>query len=251
LINRLSKEGWHKQLLMIRTKTGSLWDIFLNSYSAFILIVANFFTFAALNAIYGPRVVPTSLIVTPEQLFSGNYTCLITAGFIHSSLSHLSLNMLGVFIFARIVEKHFGITKTLFIYFGALILSMLFAGLYYGWVQDRNVAIVGSSGALMGLIGCAMLVDPFWITYETFLPLPVMAKGWLFIFADLKGFLGGEKGGVSHLAHLFGFFSVVILVYFLNKKEQKKMFSGLMINLFCLITFLIAYAWFNRPETIP
>ena len=41
----------------------------------------------------------------------------------------------------------------------------------------------------MGLVSAAMLLDPFAMTYEMIVPLPVMVKGWMFLYADIGGFL--------------------------------------------------------------
>ena len=187
--------------------------------------------------------IPEQLILYPGNLLAGNYGCLVTSGFIHRNGMHLFLNMLGVFIFARIVERHLGILKTFFVYMGALILSMLFSTGVYVFILQKNVAIIGASGAVMGLIATAMLLDPFCITYEMVFPLPVMVKGWMFLYADVKGFLSGESDGVSHLAHLCGFISVAFLVYFLSKRDKRLMRTGLLINIISFIAFLFIRAW--------
>ncbi len=184
-----------------------------------------------------------SLVASWDNITGGNVACLLTAGFIHRNLSHLFLNMAGIFIFGRVVERHFGFLKTLYIFFGAQVLSMLLAVFTYYYMFGVNMHIIGASGGLMGLIGCAMLVEPFYISYEMLLPLPVMLKGWMFIFADWKGFLGGEKDGISHLTHLFGFFSIAVLVYFLSRQDKKKMRQGLIINLFFLMMFVGMNLW--------
>ena len=145
--------------------------------------------------------------------------------------------MVGVFIFGSIVERRFGAGKMLAIYVTALILSMLFAVVIYTFVLHKYVAIIGASGALMGLISCAMLADPFRITYETLLPIPVMIKGWMFCYADVKGFLGGEMDGVSHLAHLLGFLSIAVIIYFSNKEDKKVFLKGLIVNLVSFVFF--------------
>lgn len=179
------------------------------------------------------------VILFPGNLLQGNVACLVTSGFLHHNWQHLLGNMLGVFIFGRIVERRLGMMKTFFVYMGALVLSMLFATGVYAFVLQKNVAIIGASGAVMGLISAAMLLDPFRITFEMLLPLPVMVKGWIFLGADLRGFLGGEKDGVSHLAHLFGFLSVAVLVYFLSKEDKRKMTAGFVINILSFAGFLI------------
>ncbi len=216
-----------------------LMDFLLESEAAFFLIAANVLCFVFTHYVLAPDELPQTFILYPGNLMQGNFWCLVTSGFIHRNLSHLFFNMLGVFIFARIVERHLGIIKTLFVYFGALALSMLFSTIIYTFVLHRNVAIIGASGAVMGLISAAVLLDPFCITYELLFPIPVMVKGWMFFYADLKGFLSEEKGGTSHLAHLCGFLSVALLMYFLSKEDKQRMRLGLIINIISFIAFVL------------
>ena len=184
-----------------------------------------------------------SLILSKANLVYGNYACLLTSGFVHLTWGHLFANMLGILIFGRIVEQRFGFFKTLLIYVSAQMIAMLSAIIIYNTVFHVDRWIVGASGGLMGLIGCAMLLDPFCITYETLFPIPMMIKGWMFIYADLRGFLGGERDGVSHLTHLMGILSVAVVIYFLNKKERQKMKEGLLVNVSFIIMFAVMNWW--------
>ncbi len=177
-------------------------------------------------------------ILYPGNIAQGHYWCLVTSGFLHLSWEHLALNMLGVFIFGRIVQRRLGVSTVLFIYFGALFISMLCSLVVYTVVLQKNVAVVGASGAVMGLMAAAMLIAPFSITWEMLLPIPTMVKGWMFFYADVRGFLGGEQDGVSHLAHLCGFFSVMVLVYFLSWQDRQRMTAGLVVNLVSLAAVL-------------
>jgi len=204
-----------------------------------LIIAANVGVFFYLRNLTGGGELIETLILSPANLFSkGRITCIITAGFLHKDMYHLMFNCLGIFIFGSIVEKHFGSLKTLMVYFGALILSMLFSIIIYTFILEKNIAIMGASGALMGLMACAMLISPFEITYETIVPIPVMFKGWMFIYADMRGFLGGEVDGISHLAHLLGFISIAVMVYFLSKEERNVLTKGLVINIISVAIFL-------------
>ena len=120
---------------------------------------------------------------------------------------------------------------------------MLCATIIYTFVFENNTAIIGASGAVMGLLAAAMLLDPFCITYEMILPIPVMLKGWLFIYADIEGFLAREIDGVSHLAHLCGFMSIGLIVYTLTSENKKLMRTGLIINILSFIMFLLIRDW--------
>ena len=210
----------------------------LESKVAFFLIIMNLAVFVFLQDMSFNREILSPVILYPGNLLSGNFFCIITSGFIHHNWQHLLLNMLGVFVFGRIVERKLGILKTFFIYIGSLFISMMFSTIVYAFFMHKNVAIVGASGAVMGLVSGAMLLSPFSITFEMILPIPTMIKGWMFFYADIKGFLVGEKDGVSHLAHLFGFLSIALLVYFMSKEDKKKLTAGLIVNIFSLAGIL-------------
>ncbi|MCK5214822.1 MAG: rhomboid family intramembrane serine protease, partial [Candidatus Omnitrophica bacterium] len=213
------------------------------SMSVNLIVLANILVFIYLPESFLTEVVIRKYVLYPGNLLKGNFTCLITSGFIHRNGMHLMMNMLGVFIFGRVVERRLGFFKTIFIYLGALLISMLFSTFVYMFVLKKSVAIIGASGAVMGLMAAAMLLNPFYISYEMILPLPVMVKGWFFLYADIKGLMNGESDGISHLAHLFGFMSMGLLVYFLSRQDKKILRAGLMINIISFIAFLIIRVW--------
>lgn len=211
-----------------------------------LLIVSNSIVFFYLSSVTAASTaLIEKLTLTPFNLFiNGNYTCLITSGFLHKDIYHLAFNMIGILIFGSVVEKRFGSLKMLFIYFGALILSMFFAIIIYSFILHKNVALIGASGAIMGLISCAMLASPFKITYEVLLPVPVMFKSWAFFYIDIQSFLKGETDGISHLAHLAGFLSIGLIVYFLDKKDRKIFIRGLIINIMSFLLLAGFYFYF-------
>jgi len=213
-----------------------------------VLILLNTFVFLFFTKIDPDAGLLKALVLSPKNLHDGKIWCLVTSGFIHKDLIHLAGNMLGIFVFAGIVERKFGVLKTLLIYFGALMISMLFSLAIYVFVLHKNVAIIGASGALMGLISTAMLIDPFKITFEMILPIPVMIKAWIFFYLDIRGFLTQEAGGVSHIAHLFGFLSVGMMVYFLNKREKTLMRNGLIINAVTFLILLFVWRFLTRAS---
>lgn len=184
--------------------------------------------------------------MSPHNLLdNGRVWCVLTSGFLHKNIMHLFFNSLGIFIFGCVVEHRFGFMKTLMIYIGALVISMAISFGIYTFILNKNVALIGASGALMGLISVAVLSDPFLITYETLLPVPVMLKGWMFLYADVKGLLGGEADGVSHIAHLAGFLSITFIVYFLDRDDRRRIGKGFLINVFSFALFLALNYHFN------
>tara|TARA_Y100000310_G_scaffold330486_1_gene402212 strand:+ start:983 stop:1792 length:810 start_codon:yes stop_codon:yes gene_type:complete len=181
------------------------------------------------------------LILYPSDVLSLKLYTLISAGFLHANAVHLVGNCIGIFIFGRIVEKHLGILKTAVIYFGALVVSGLFSSLIHLFWLGDNVGGLGASGALMGLVAAAILLDPFHLTYELLVPLPVMVVGWLTIYADIAGVLNPIEDGIGHFAHIGGFISVVLVMYFIGLKSRERMKKGLLINLISLVVLSVAY----------
>lgn len=242
-----------KEYPYLKEKQPGFLGFIFESEAGFFIIIANLAFFAFTHYTLLGRAFLDYLVLYPANIFEAkNYLCLVTSGFIHRDLAHLFWNMLGVFVFARIVERRMGIGKTLFIYFGALVISMSASIWVYTYVLAKNTAIIGASGAVMGLMAAAMLLEPFCITYEMILPLPVMLKGWMFLYADVLGLLSAEKDGVGHLVHLFGFFSVGVLVYFLSRADKKALLAGLAINILSFLGFLFLGYWLvNHPGAVP
>lgn len=182
-----------------------------------------------------------SLINYPKDLLSSHAYTLITAGFLHANLTHLLGNMLALFIFGRVVERGIGSLKMGLIYFGALILSGAFSSLIHLFLIVDNTGGLGASGAIMGLVASAILLNPFYLTYELLLPLPVMVVGWLTIYADLVGILNPAEDGIGHFAHLGGFLSIAVIAYFMNIDDKEQLKKGFLINIISLAVVLTVY----------
>ena len=185
-------------------------------------------------------------ILYPSDVLSLKLYTLISAGFLYANAVHLVGNCIGIFIFGRIVEKNLGVLKTAAIYFGALVVSGLFSSLIHLlWLGD-NIGGLGASGALMGLVAATILLDPFHLTYELLVPMPVMVVGWLTLYADIAGVLNPIEDGIGHFAHIGGFISVALVMYLIGTETREKMKKGFMINvaslgvavaLYFLVTF--------------
>lgn len=184
------------------------------------------------------------LIQYPSDIFELRLHTLITAGFLHANLGHLIGNIIALFVFGRIVEKKLGSSKTALVYFGALILSGIFTAIIHTMILNDNTPGLGASGAIMGLVSTAILLSPFYITYVSVFPTPIMILGWLTILADISGVLNPVEDGIGHFAHLGGFISIAILLFLLSTKERKTMKKGLVINLMSMIIAIVIVAFF-------
>ncbi|MFH1917286.1 MAG: rhomboid family intramembrane serine protease [Nanoarchaeota archaeon] len=177
----------------------------------------------------------------PADLFSTHAYTLITAGFLHANAMHLIGNMIALFIFGRVVERKFGKAKTALIYFGALIISGVFSSIIHTFILHDNSAGIGASGAIMGIIAAAILLDPFYLTWELLIPLPIMVVGWLTIAADIMGILNPVEDGIGHFAHLGGFLSIALLLYLFGTEDRKKIRKGFVVNVVSLIIIAAVY----------
>ncbi|MCF7872033.1 rhomboid family intramembrane serine protease [Candidatus Woesearchaeota archaeon] len=202
------------------------------------LIIINIAVF--IISLFLPEQTLLSLIQYPADLLIRPYT-LITAGFLHAGIAHLLGNMLALFIFGRVLERKIGAGKTATIYFGALIISGIFTSIINLYILENNTPGLGASGAIMGLVAAAILIEPFYFTYELIFPLPIMVVGWLTIWLDIIGILNPSADGIGHFAHLGGFLSVAILSFVIGIESKTKMKKGLIINLISLAILIIIY----------
>ncbi|MFT4310837.1 MAG: rhomboid family intramembrane serine protease [Candidatus Woesearchaeota archaeon] len=182
-----------------------------------------------------------SLINYPSDILHFKFHTLLTAGFLHANLAHLVGNMLGIFVFGRVVEKHIGAQKTAFVYMGALIISGVFNALIHLFVFNDNTGGIGASGALMGLVATAMLLNPLYISYAFLFPLPIMVMGWFTLYLDIMGILTPNSSNIGHFAHVGGFLSITILMFFIQKKQQLK--KGLYINIASALLIVLLYVF--------
>lgn len=91
--------------------------------------------------------------LVPEEVVAGSWWRLLSAAFLHFGFLHLLLNMLGLYLFGRLVEFALGIPRFLLLYFTCAIGSML--AVTYMSVKGYSQAdfVVGASGCVMGLVG--------------------------------------------------------------------------------------------------
>ena len=83
---------------------------------------------------------------TPAVFVQHEYWRLFAAMFLHANLIHLAMNMSGLFIFGRLLEKPLGSARFIFMYF----ISGFFGALA-STALHPSIQSVGASGAIMGL----------------------------------------------------------------------------------------------------
>lgn len=155
------------------------------------------------------------LAFVPGLAFLRPWT-LATYMFVHAGFFHLFFNMLILFFFGPPLEGMWGGREFLRFYIvsglGGAVLSLVhLLPPFYA----PNVAIVGASGAIFGVMLAFAMNWPNMHVYIWFI-LPVKVK-WLVVFLaamSVAALIGGARDGVAHWAHLGGFGAAFIYLRF-------------------------------------
>lgn len=122
--------------------------------------------------------------------------------FLHANLTHVLMNMMGLFFMGPETERTLGARRFLLLY----LLSGVLGGLGFVLLNSRSFC-VGASGAVYGVLGAfaalhpnrrmALLLFPFF-TFRAW----VMVL--LYAVIEFLSAVGRPYGGVAHTAHLAG-----------------------------------------------
>ena len=183
----------------------------------------------------------------------------ITYMFLHGNFAHLFFNMFALFMFGRTIEMVMGSQRFLFYYLtcgicAALVQMGVFClqinhleGLMspehvemvkeqgYNLLQEGynynnpdmgmlneyiNMAMVGASGAIYGVLLAFGFLFPNMPVYIFFIPVPIKSK-WLvlgYFLLELLFGISGRADGTAHFAHLGGMiFGFLLLIYWKRK----------------------------------
>jgi membrane associated rhomboid family serine protease len=142
----------------------------------------------------------------PVLVLSGWIWQPFTYMFSHASLTHLLVNMLGLFFFGTQVERDLGTKEFLLYYLLTGFLAGVFSFAAYLVLGAARSPILGASGAVYAvLLAFATIYPQAEIYIWGIIPLraPVMVLG--FTGLALASQLLGLQSGVAHLTHLAGF----------------------------------------------
>ena len=128
----------------------------------------------------------------------------VTHQFLHGSLLHLLVNMLGLWFAGRVLENLLGGWKFLLFYLTCGIIGGIFQ-----LVIDPGPILIGASGAVCGVVAAFSALYPeMQITALLFFVLPVRMRakwlGRLIVIVSVFLILTGLMGNVGNAAHLGG-----------------------------------------------
>lgn len=230
-----SKEFFRKLFMEPFRIVGKIFNWFFEGRVTSFLIVLLVFVFLIQNLfVNSNEVLLNSLMNHPMHFFEGNYLSVFTSIFLHANFVHLGSNLLALLIFGRIVERYLGF-KTLFVFLASGVIANIVSNVISLMIGDVFYSL-GASGAIAGLIMFAILLNPFALTSVLLVPLPIFIIGWVLIISDVIGLTNPSQ--TNHLAHLGGYGALLILFFFLEFRERRRIITGFSMN---LVLILVVY----------
>ncbi|MBO5120839.1 MAG: rhomboid family intramembrane serine protease [Bacilli bacterium] len=166
----------------------------------------------------------------------GQYYRLLTGTFLHSGIVHLAVNCYSLYVLGSQLESFLGKAKYIVIYFVSALFGSLFSIIFNG-----DVASVGASGAIFGLMGALLY---FGYHYRVYLGNVIKSQILpLLVINLISGFL---ISGVDNAAHIGGLIGGALITLSLGVKNKSSWFeelNGCIITLLFLV-FTIYMAFF-------
>ncbi len=153
--------------------------------------------------------------LTPALMLTRPWT-IVTHMFLHVDFGHLFFNMLVLFFFGRELENRIGNRTFLEVYFISGIVAAIG---YYLTVSNPESAVVGASGAILGVFATLTVLAPDLRVYVYFIPMQIKYALLLFALLDIR--LLGSTDMVAHTAHLSGMLVGLFMGLHIKKKMQR------------------------------
>jgi len=136
-------------------------------------------------------------------ILQGDKLRMFTSGFLHVDQTHLFFNMFALYMFADPIISTLGVVKFLIIYVGSLLAGSTLSLNFHK--KEPYYSAVGASGAVMGIVYAAIMLNPDMSLYMFFIPIPI--PGYVFGVGYLLYSMYGMKaqlGNIGHSAHIGG-----------------------------------------------
>lgn len=164
----------------------------------------------------------------PAGFHKAPWTSAFSSMFLHSGALHLLGNLVALFVVGMGVEDRLGRLRYLFGY--------LFFGLVavygFAWTSpDSTVPLIGASGAIAGVMGAYVILNPggrivSWVPPVIVVRLPVwVVLGYWFVLQWLS--LGDDKSNVAYTAHIYGFVAGVVFALLARRAGPARRLAAL------------------------
>ena len=180
----------------------------MNSVVIVIIVLNIFFSFRGFN----DRIFFNKYKFSPYHIKKGSKIRYISSGFLHVDTTHLIVNMFTLYFFVDAVIMRVGDINFLIIYFVSLIFGNWLT--YRFNLNNINYSAVGASGAIMGVVYSAILLNPDMTLFFFVLPMPGYLFGLGYLFYSIYS-MKKVNDNIGHEAHLggaiAGFFSTILI----------------------------------------
>ncbi len=192
---------------------------------------------------------PSDIVSVSEKMSS-----FFTYMFLHSSFLHVAVNMYFLYVFGKNVEEYLGTVKFICLYIVFGVMAVIVEAFMMPYLE---YPVVGSSGAVAGIMGLFVIFFPFskiktfifLLIYAIIKNIPAVIIVLLFLifqlslwygeqFFDLnkhlhsfQEYIGVKKrfiniSNVAYWTHIGGFLSGVVIGIFIKLAEKRKQKSN-------------------------
>jgi membrane associated rhomboid family serine protease len=145
---------------------------------------------------------------------AGDKIRVLSSAFLHVDTTHLFVNMLTLYFFASSVINYVGTGGFLLVYFGSLLLGNLLSLQFHK--NENNYTAVGASGAVVGVLYAAILLQPDMMLGLFFIiPIPAYVFGIGYLFYSIWA-MKARRDNIGHDAHFggaMGGYFITLLIY--------------------------------------
>jgi membrane associated rhomboid family serine protease len=133
---------------------------------------------------------------------NGEQVRMFSSAFLHADFTHLFFNMLTLYFFAPVVIGYLGEISFVLIYLSSLLCGNLLT--LYLHKNDLSYRAIGASGAVMGVLYSAILLQPNMMLGIFFIiPMPAYLFGIIYLLYSIYG-MRAKNDNIGHTAHFGG-----------------------------------------------
>ena len=206
-------------------------------YITYVLIAINVLLYLVPILLGKYDYIINAFCVHGPSIRAGQYYRLITGIFLHGSIMHLLFNSYALYVIGSQIETSFGRIKYLIIYLVSGLMGALFSMTFGG-----NIASIGASGAIFGLMGALLY---FGYHYRVYLGNVLNTQLIPLIVFNL--FLGFILSGVDNFAHIGGLIGGVLITKSLGVKDKSstsdKVNGWILTTIFTAVIIYVAFIY--------
>lgn len=121
----------------------------------------------------------------------GHWWTILSAGYLHADLLHITFNLVSVRYLASKVDRTFGFGRLVIIYTASIVNGFLLSNLVHFFLSSSTQIAIGASGGVFGLLGALVASKQITWMYA----VVIFLSGFLIPNVDISGHLGGFLGG--------------------------------------------------------